>query len=126
MMAEHTFLNEPASGQVLTTGEASVPPVSKLASQRFAEDLTRIGAAIAFAGSAYPIVIAIGSLIIAFASYATDVLTLNRLSDALSMIIAFGIFGAIIGLFWTGFVAFATLPLVYVFVCSFGLQVRFI
>ena len=125
-MTEHTFSNQPPSGQVLTIGEASVTPGSKLASQRFAEDLTNIGVAIAFVGSAYPIIVAIASLITAFALYATDVLTLNELSNALSAIIAFGIFGAIIGLFWAGFVAFATLPLVYFFVRSFGLQVSLI
>jgi hypothetical protein len=125
-MSEQTLSNEPASGQVLTTREVSVLPGSKLASQRVAEDMTSVGVAIAFAGAAYPIVLVIGWSIVALALSGMSVLEWDELGKGFAMLFVYAFFGAIVGFFWAGIVAFGILMLVQLFVRSLGLQVSII
>jgi hypothetical protein len=125
-MPEQAFANEPISGQTLTADEASPLPDSKLVGRRLVDDLAHIACAIAFAGAAYPLVVAIGSLTVVFTLFATNKLAWNEMGEAPAAIASYAVIGATIGLFWTGIVALGTLTFVYFFMRSLKVQVGFV
>jgi hypothetical protein len=121
-MSEEVFSDGPAAVLCPRSGGTSSSRVSELLAKQFAEGLNNIGPGIALAGAAYPLLLAFGYPVVAFVYLLTSRATWGDFNEALIGPLLFSLFGAGIGLVWATIVAFAILPLVYLFVRSLELR----
>jgi hypothetical protein len=121
-MSEQVFTDGPLAVLRPAKARANSLPDSELLAKQFANGLNNIGPAIALAGTAYPVLLAFGYLIVAFGALITSNCTWSDFGNAITGTLVGSFFGAGFGLIWTTIVVFAILPLVYLFVRSLELR----
>jgi hypothetical protein len=99
----------------------------ELLAEQFESSWPGIGPAIALAGAAYPVILALGSLLVIVATlfnlaFTGSPVQPNELGRVVVFLFVGGTVGAGIGLVWASIVCIVTLPLVYIFVLSLRLR----
>jgi hypothetical protein len=108
-----------AGGTSIEVGEA---PESALLAKQLADRAAMIGASIALAGAAYPVVLALGLPIVLIFQLLLHGGDSGDVVSVMGMMFIGSTVGASIGLIWATLVASAILPLVYLFVRSLRLR----
>jgi hypothetical protein len=121
-MSEQAVNDEQVGVITPATDKRSSSLDDKLLAKQFSDGLSDIGPAIALAGAAYPVLLAVGYSIAMLVYLLSAQTAVVHLGESLIVVLLFSFLGAGIGLIWTTIVAFAVLPLVYLFVRSMELR----
>jgi hypothetical protein len=121
-MPEESVIDRHVGVLTPATGKQSSSLDDELLAKQFADGLGEIGPAIALAGAAYPVLLAAAYSIAMLVYLLSSRTAVSGLGESFILALMFSFLGAGIGLIWTTIVAFAVLPLVYLFVRSMELR----